>query len=566
MLGPLNYDNEISNRLLHDNENGIGPINDENGNLMRNGSSHMEREVDHHIDNIGIGDGIQSIGQMVENNIQSQDCYVCLEPVSDNEGIGGDCCIRRYHPRCFLRLLSNYHGECPQCRSSIFHHNGPQRYEDLLRRFDINPIDLLEQSRDTRDHNRIRNEGPPNQPNEYLLQCCHRQILLSSDPPIFGPTPDRTMEWSSSWNRHSGSWDSEWMCQPCGRTISPGHPSLRINQTVPLCPRHGPRTLMIDYFTHLREWVCTSQSIYQQVLDCEAEIVDEAFPIDENGHPQASSDARPGYHHPDGRENGAGDIPRLNGDMRMETNDDNPGTMVNQGLDQETIPVQEIGRSWRVPSEYVNERTNSFLYMPLFLAAADLLPRNDNEAWMNHPSSAEWWNNAVTILRIAPAVPLREIADALHLISDGIAISNTLREFNQDELFDLPRLIRTITPRGHHLPPEVQDVILQTYADTGYSRTLDGYADAFRDPLRLLLGPNGVRNNNGNVSTPTTLIPPPPPPPNLSSNTDGNREGGRRPRGRPRRDQSRGPYPSGTTTTEVHVIRPTTRISLEPQA
>ena len=119
-----------------------------------------------------------------------------------------------------------------------------------------------------------------------------------------------------------------------------------------MCPIHGPRCLSLDLITGERSWICGVASHDNiapvRQLTCLSEVLTD----------------------------------EISNDIRHE---DDPMVIENNS---EIDRVRGVPSGiWPAPRERIESPINSWLYMPLFLDASNLLHIEDQQSWRSHPTS-----------------------------------------------------------------------------------------------------------------------------------------------------------------------------------
>ena len=91
------------------------------------------------------------------------------------------------------------------------------------------------------------------------------------------------------------------------------------------------------------------------------------------------------------------------------------------------------------------------------------------------------------ILRNIPSIPTAHLEDSfmvLYEVVPGITnILDQLRNGGQSLMIDFPSAVRLFVQRDGYINNNVQDVLLQTFGDSGFSLHVNAQTDAFRQVL-----------------------------------------------------------------------------------
>jgi len=139
--------------------------------------------------------------------------------------------------------------------------------------------------------------------------------------------------------------------------------------------------------------------------------------------------------------------------------------------------------------------------MPLFLDAADLLHIDDRNAWLRHHGTRDWWEETIARLR-SVEVDAHTFMQQLHQIRSINGVRDMIRHFASQGFVgdvDIRSLIPVIVPIDYHLPNEVQDIVLQTFAGIEHAREINVRADIFRIPDA------DQRNRSGGNTIPSVI-------------------------------------------------------------
>ena len=203
---------------------------------------------------------------------------------------------------------------------------------------------------------------PPNhpQPPTRLALINHHHPELDTS---WRELPTRHMEWAPTLDRTSNQWQAEWVCLRCNTAVTPNDLTIDIDVPPPICPFHGPRRLAIDVRHNERGWVC-SRGLPPHILECEPTRINPPAP--------PPTPAAPG--------------------QRQWEHQRPP-------RDGQAIP-----------------HANSWFYVPLLLAGASHLHPEAVDAWRAHRHAGPEWQNLVTQLRGAPAIPWQRLHHTLQML------------------------------------------------------------------------------------------------------------------------------------------------------
>eukprot|EP00930_Biecheleria_cincta_P048167 TRINITY_DN33515_c0_g1_i1.p1 TRINITY_DN33515_c0_g1~~TRINITY_DN33515_c0_g1_i1.p1 ORF type:complete len:238 (-),score=25.99 TRINITY_DN33515_c0_g1_i1:101-814(-) len=142
----------------------------------------------------------------------------------------------------------------------------------------------------------------------------------------------------------------------------------------------------------------------------------------------------------------------------------------------------------------VQQMTNSFLYCPLILSAADLLDPARTAAFASMP----WWCEAVAVLRRGDGTSLQEFLDAyegLLLVAresnepvhpeDSLATPKLRmllsRMSDKESKVSLRWIVASLVDAHGHLPPLSQDLILQIWGGLQFAGDMQTAADLSKE-------------------------------------------------------------------------------------
>eukprot|EP00928_Gymnodinium_smaydae_P025671 TRINITY_DN20386_c0_g2_i1.p1 TRINITY_DN20386_c0_g2~~TRINITY_DN20386_c0_g2_i1.p1 ORF type:complete len:266 (+),score=31.55 TRINITY_DN20386_c0_g2_i1:60-800(+) len=172
----------------------------------------------------------------------------------------------------------------------------------------------------------------------------------------------------------------------------------------------------------------------------------------------------------------------------------NAARVVSPSLPQQVAPAQQRDLrqcQTQVVSASVQEMTNSFLYCPLLLAAADLLDPASSSLWK---ASTPWWPSAIAALKKTSELSLQEFVDAYDALvfvardsnepihpEDDAGLSKLKSHLTKmsdaNVKVSLRWLVSTLVER-QHLPPLAQDLLLQMWGGLQFAGDMQAAADA----------------------------------------------------------------------------------------
>ena len=252
---------------------------------------------------------------------------------------------------------------CPTKPSPPVRHadsNGPKRGN----------TDFNNSGKHTKFHGRYQKpyaSPPPPAPDQPILLCCPRLALIDHHHPEMDTSwrelQIRHMDWASTLTRTTNEWQPEWVCLRCNTAVTPNDLTMDTAEPPPTCPFHGPRRLAIDLRHNERGWVCR-RGLPPHILQCEPARVNTPAP--------------PSTHPTPGRRQWERRGPPRDG---------------------QAIP-----------------HANSLFYVPLLLAGANHLHPETAQEWRAHPQAGPEWQNLVTQLREAPAIPWQRLHHTLQTL------------------------------------------------------------------------------------------------------------------------------------------------------
>ena len=163
--------------------------------------------------------------------------------------------------------------------------------------------------------------------------------------------------------------------------------------------------------------------------------------------------------------------------------------------------------AWRQrgpPSGIVRTDANSWLYVPLLLAATGELHEDAALAWQQATATTRWWERARQALTAAPPVPLTTLLEALHACPAAGALSSHQRLSRQAAALPpgaqahLGWAVRHLCDPDAYVPAAGQEVLLQLYGGLHLAADLDRHSDTFRArpdppaPIQLPADPGPV--------------------------------------------------------------------------
>ena len=163
--------------------------------------------------------------------------------------------------------------------------------------------------------------------------------------------------------------------------------------------------------------------------------------------------------------------------------------------------------AWRQrgpPSGIVRTDANSWLYVPLLLAATGELHEDAALAWQQATATTRWWERARQALTAAPPVPLTTLLEALHACPAAGAFSSHQRLSRQAAALPpgaqahLGWAVRHLCDPDAYVPAAGQEVLLQLYGGLHLAADLDRHSDTFRArpdpaaPIQLPADPGPV--------------------------------------------------------------------------
>ena len=294
-------------------------------------------------------------------------CAICLQDIhraaiGPNAPYDWPACSHPIHLRCAMQHVSHQaQPACPTCRQQ-WTQDGQHRLEQLGQTNEV-PWVVPETPHDTRN----LHTQPPRAPDQPILLCCPRLALINHHHPELDTSwrelPTRHMEWAPTLDRTSNQWQAEWVCLRCNTAVTPNDLTIDIDVPPPICPFHGPRRLAIDVRHNERGWVC-SRGLPPHILECEPTRINPSAP--------PPTPAAPG--------------------QRQWEHQRPP-------RDGQAIP-----------------HANSWFYVPLLLAGASRLHPEAVDAWRAHRHAGLEWQNLVTQLRGAPAIPWQRLHHTLQML------------------------------------------------------------------------------------------------------------------------------------------------------
>ena len=143
-------------------------------------------------------------------------CAICLENIDSDSNrelqeIVLDCCHQRLHFVCLARHFCNgsQGRTCPLCRAQCLSPDHFARFEQECESLGLRYVALRQESIDTINDN-FRARFPPEPDHDVEFLCCHHSIMIrEGPPPSFADMPERNMQWSPYWNRHTQQWHVE---------------------------------------------------------------------------------------------------------------------------------------------------------------------------------------------------------------------------------------------------------------------------------------------------------------------------------------------------------------------
>ena len=273
-------------------------------------------------------------------------CTICLgpvEPSNDSEPpFHWPGCQHPLHLSCVANLRAHTpQPTCPACR----HPWGPATETSLQTLCHQHGILIP----DPASHLHVQHEDPqpPAPPPNILPLCCHRVILVDPNrahaDEAWRELPDRHMQWAPYFDQRQQQWTPEWTCPRCSTSITPGHHLLQEVPQQPHCPRHGPRTLVVDIPRGERGWACTTSTNPPHLRDC---------------NPVALPPA--------------------------------PATMPATTTPTTRATAASRWHSQAPPAQASNPGpTNSWLYVPLLHAGVGRRTAQAEQAWLHHPNSTQ---------------------------------------------------------------------------------------------------------------------------------------------------------------------------------
>ena len=263
-------------------------------------------------------------------------------------------CQHPIHLGCLMHFVTRQaRPTCPACRQPWTPEAG--QHLDQARAAAQLEWPVPETPADTtapRDH-------PPNPPADIIPLCCPRLALINPSQPELDASwrelPTRHMEWAPNMDQATREWQPEWVCLRCNRTVTPNDLAIQTAGPPPICSFHGPRRLALDVRHNERGWAC-SRGFPPHILQWAPARIDTPAPP--SAHPAAG--------------------------RRLWEHQGPP-------RDGQTIP-----------------HANSWFYFPLLLAGANQLHPDASQEWRAHPRAGPEWQNLVTQLREAPAIPWQQ--------------------------------------------------------------------------------------------------------------------------------------------------------------
>ena len=267
-------------------------------------------------------------------------------------------------------------------------------------------------------------------------------------------------------------WQPEWVCLRCNTAVTPNDLTIDTDEPPPICPFHGPRRLAIDVRHNERGWVC-SRGLPPHILQCEPTRINTPAP--------PSTPAAPG--------------------QRQWEHQRPPS-------DGQAIPD-----------------ANSWFYVPLLLAGANQLHPDAADAWRAHRHAGPEWQDLVTQLRRAPAMPWQRLHHTLQMLQQialdtghrlpaaetalveqlGIAGS---REPTGAQIH-FPWAMNLFTQSSGYVPATAQEALLQNFLGERQASQAASMAERWRQQTRPATEarPAHIRRYE---ATPSHRQPPPP--------------------------------------------------------
>lgn len=131
----------------------------------------------------------------------SHEYYICNLSVLDSDNIQNIYCVRRYHPRCFLRMVILNHNTCPnRCPTPIVASDIASRTQALSTRLNYDKGDII-QERLSRQHacdaTYMANLRPATNA-KFIFQFCHHLAHRPRSNSLrFDEIANHQMQWSS---------------------------------------------------------------------------------------------------------------------------------------------------------------------------------------------------------------------------------------------------------------------------------------------------------------------------------------------------------------------------------
>ena len=427
-------------------------------------------------------------------------CTICLGPVEpSNESeppFHWPGCQHPLHLSCVANLRAHTpQPTCPACR-----HPWDPATETSLQTLCHQHGILIP---DPASHLHVQHEDPqpPAPPPNILPLCCHRVILVDPNrahaDEAWRELPDRHMQWAPYFDQRQQQWTPEWTCPRCSTSITPGHHLLQEVPQQPHCPRHGPRTLVVDIPRGERGWACTTSTNPPHLRDC---------------NPVALPPA--------------------------------PATMPATTTPTTRATAASRWHSQGPPAQASNPGpTNSWLYVPLLHAGVGRLTAQAEQAWLHHPNSTQEWHDLVQHLRNARPVPWQQLHHTLVLIQQLAVqagrplptneantphnVARAAATLPPSTQVHLPWALEHMTDASGYIPASAQETLLQHYLGERLAARAAMLADQWRRPAPQPPSPPAqpTHTSTADQCAPATTEPAQGPPghassPSSSSSTD----------------------------------------------
>jgi hypothetical protein len=253
------------------------------------------------------------------------------------------------------------------------------------------------------DTDPYRVELPPDAPRPHARVRCSRHL-------------GRFMNWHV--NRHSTGWSSEWICDSrvlnehgamtaCGLSIPATEVDVSASGVQPVCAVCGSSNIsfvvlpLSDERARRGEWCCDLCGHHLESSDRE-----RSSQLEDGNDTEATSRERTG---------------ETSGREGVSPDGESEGLIISEpDVDMQHVEEEPRNRNrqsdvfvWHPPQTALHGQRNSWFYVPLLLAVADLLSPDSYQAWHAHYLSRAWWHDVVRMLRRADPIPLPEFYDRL---------------------------------------------------------------------------------------------------------------------------------------------------------